>query len=265
MTIEPEAGPCAPWLTTDQLEDCWTVPADASEALIAMAIDAASDLLFQRSARRFPGECTDTVIPVGACGGGMVAAMPNGSGGLSLAPIPSSHAHGGMCCAGGHRIELGAYPITAITEVRVDGVVLDPAAYRVDDWAVLVRLDGGMWPCCNNGTEDPPHLAVDFTFGQAPPGSGVLAAVALTRELVKATCPSGGPCALDQRVQSLSREGVTITIPGLVDTLREGRTGIPAVDLFLWSHNPNGLQRRGRILDLSGAGVHRRTFPLPGP
>lgn len=41
-------------------------------------------------------------------------------------------------------------PVGAVTEVTVDGVVLDPTAYRVDNGNELVRTDGGTWPACQD-------------------------------------------------------------------------------------------------------------------
>lgn len=259
--IEPGPGPCEPWATLEQYGACHPVT-EENTALVTDALDAASDLLYARSARRFPGICTDSVMPAGACGG-LIAVLPNGAAMIGLTSI--EHRHVGACCAGGSMVELGSYPVRSVEEVRVDGVVLAPELWTVIDWKWLIRTDGGTWPCCNNPAEDPPHLEVDFTFGQEPPASGRLAVIGLASELAKAC--GGEECALDRRVQTLSREGVTITIPGLVDTLKEGRTGIPEVDMFLWAHNPNGLQRRGRLLIFGGGDVgapHRRTLPA-GP
>lgn len=259
-----QAGPCEPWCELADVRggdpgcEPWNDDTKYPDALLLDAIDAASDLLFQRSARRFPGVCTDTVWPAGACSG-LVAPLPDGRAGVELRPV--GHRHPGMCCDGGRSIELGSYPVLSVTEVRVDGDVLAQAGHwQVIDWRYLVRVDGGTWPCCNTVTDAVPRLAVDFSFGHARPSSGQLAAVELARELAKGVCRD--QCAFDRRVEQLTREGVSITIPGLVDSLRDGRTGLAAVDLFLWAHNPNGLQRRGRIIIPGGGGENRRrTFP----
>lgn len=250
----PTSGPCEPWATITLVTTGWTPPELATDALIGLCLDAASDLLFQRCGRRFPGICSDVVEPAPA----RACIMPMAEGG----EVSLWSGHGGSYLRGdGRSVELGSYPVRQILEVLIDGVALAPAAYRVMDNKRLVRIDGGTWPANTIESTDAPHLEVGFTFGELPPPSGVLAAVELTRELVKALVKAEG-CALDRRVQTLNREGVTITIPGLVDSLRDGRTGIPAVDLFLWSHNPNGLQNRGRILMpwKGAAGASRRTF-----
>lgn len=41
-------------------------------------------------------------------------------------------------------------PVGAITSVRIDGAVLDPSAYRVDNGYRLVRTDGECWPKCQD-------------------------------------------------------------------------------------------------------------------
>jgi hypothetical protein len=41
-------------------------------------------------------------------------------------------------------------PVGGVTEILIDGAVLDPLAYRVDNGNRLVRLDGGVWPACQD-------------------------------------------------------------------------------------------------------------------
>lgn len=250
--MQPGAGPCDDWCTIDDVLEGWTAPDLATDRLIGLVIGAVSDLLYQRSARQFPGICSDVVIP--APSAGCLVALPH-DGEVSL----WSRA-GGTFLHSPKRVDLGSYPVRQVIEVLIDGVALAASAWRVADWRWLVRTDGGTWPANTaEDTDDPPRLEVSLTFGVVPPDSGNLAAVVLVRELVKGLV--GGKCALDRRVETLNREGVTITIPGLVDSLKEGKTGVAEVDLFLWAHNPNGLSRRGRLLLMGGGrGTTRRTF-----
>jgi len=65
-------------------------------------------------------------------------------------------------------------PVGAVTEVLLDGAVLDSSAYRIDNGNRLVRTDGGCWPACQDmakpgGAEyepviiDGPTAVVTFT------------------------------------------------------------------------------------------------------
>lgn len=137
-------------------------------------------------------------------------------------------------------------PVASVTQVRVDGVVLDPAAYTVDRDR-LVRLDGGTWPI----TQDlalPATQAGTFevTYVQGVPlnAGGRVALTALMQEIAKAMC--GDPsCQLPARVTNVVREGVTYTLmddPSKI--LDAGRTGIAAVDRWLNLTNPAGTRTR---------------------
>lgn len=250
-----QAGPCAPWCTVEDFRggdpgcapwnDATLYPPDIVEG----AIVAASEGMFQLGGRRWPGVCSDTVLPERCI----------------VAPPGRVHTRG-WSCSGGRIVELGSYPVVGITEVKVDGVVLASSAYEVLDWRYLHRIDGDPWPCCNTRPRvgEPWRLEVTFTFGETPPALGQLATVALSRELAKGAC-TGDDCALDRRATQVAREGVTVTFPGLVDTLvaSAGKgIGIGEVDLFMFAHNPTGLRRRGRLLIPGQADTaHRVTTP----
>lgn len=263
--VETQAGPCEPW-TTEALIRAQAPFDDETkfpDPLVQQMADAASDIAWQLGGRRWPGSCSDTVMP-GSCGTvrGLVTPWPWRDG-VTIVSLPPVQRFGfGMCCAGHGWIDLGSYPIQSVDEVRIDGVALDPDLYLVLDWKWLVKADRGWWPCCNNPSDTTPRIEVDFTFGEDPPESGVVAATRIARELCLLNADRDA-CALPQRVQSIIRENVTIETAqrGLVDALRDGHSGIPEVDLFMWAHNPAGLRRRGRIIDplkLVG-GPHRRT------
>lgn len=261
--LEPTAGPCEPWITVGELVDGWTPPTGVSDATLARCVSASSDLMFERSGRQFPGICIDQVRPSGVCGGMPIVVYPFGGslyelGGFDSPTFPGRHSHL-VNPESPFELSLGSYPIRSVQEVRIDGEALDSDRWVVMDYSKLRRVDGIAWPCCNFIVGDVARIEVDFTFGQAPPDSGVLASNVLAKELAKAM--GGEGCALDRRVQSINREGITMTIPGLVDSLKDGKTGIPEVDLFLWAHNPAGLQKRARIIIPGAASTRRRTFP----
>lgn len=250
-TWEPATEDRQPWATVVKAreettcEPCANVP----DGLLGSMLTAATDALYLMSGRQFPGPLSATVVPAGSCLQTPVLRTRTGyvrRYGWDTAP---------GCCRTRGRVELGATPVRSVTEVILDGVVLDVAEYHVDDDRTLVREEGG-WPCCPDLASDPPDFEVTFTYGADPPDLGVQAAIDLACELALARC-SPEACGLNRRVTQVARQGVTVALPGLVDALAEGRTGVVTVDLFLHATNPNGLRRRGRVLSPDRRKPHR--------
>lgn len=128
--------------------------------------------------------------------------------------------------------------IQEVQEVRIDGTVLDPEAYRLDGLRTLVRVDGGTWPVTQD-LDAPPGAEgtweVDVTYGQPVPDGGQVAAGVLAVEFAKALCQDA-TCQLPQRVQTVTRQGVTIgTVLDEFEDLEKGRTGIWLVDSWVAS------------------------------
>jgi hypothetical protein len=121
-------------------------------------------------------------------------------------------------------------PVTAVLEVIIDGVVLDPSAYRVDDYRFLVRQDGGI--CLPAGSEG--TWTVRYRRGVPVPGGGQIAAGRLACELARAAC-GDKTCGLPQRVQTVTRQGVTIAMLDAFDDVDKGHTGIWIIDSWVAS------------------------------
>jgi hypothetical protein len=125
-----------------------------------------------------------------------------------------------------------------VTEVRIGTEVVPPEAYRVDNHRILVRQDGGRWPYCQDmslpaGVED--TWSVTVRVGSPVPAGGRIAAGKLACELAKAIVGDKG-CALPQRVQTVTRQGVTVAM--MIDQfedLDKGKTGIWLVDSWVAS------------------------------
>jgi hypothetical protein len=128
-----------------------------------------------------------------------------------------------------------AGPVDSITEVVVDGVVLDDTAYRVDDWQWLVRLDGGVWPSSADPT-DPDSFSVSYLLGQPPPaGAGTVTGILMCS---RSAC-SNGACRVPKNTQSLTRQGVT-----MIRNL-DGQFGI--LDVDQWVANANAPMFAGAV------------------
>lgn len=132
-------------------------------------------------------------------------------------------------------------PVGRVDEVMIDGAVLDPSTYRVDNGNRLVRTDGGVWPKCQDMAA--PHDAdgaFSVTYLNAWPvdGLGAYAAGKLAYEFAQAC--TGGVCGLPNGVQSISRLGVTLEIP--LGMFENGVTGITEVDAWVRTYNPYALK-----------------------
>lgn len=140
-------------------------------------------------------------------------------------------------------------PVAGVSEVRVDGVVVDSASYRVDDAQWLVRQDGLTWPHCQDynlaagltGTWD-----VTYFRGTPVPDSVLAGAGTLACEYAKAC--KGSACRLPSRMSSIIRQGVSITMVDIDTLLRDGFTGLVEVDQIIRAFNPGRLTHRLRVL-----------------
>lgn len=262
-------GPCTPWVTLDEVQGTPGAQ-DIDADVLQTALEVASGSLWRRSGRQYSGVCSDTVRPLRrmyALDGGLGGWAPlwgwrDGINAHSCGYPPNRNCG----CGPLPEITLGAYPIRDIIEVRIDGAVLDPAAYRVDDRRWLVRIDGQSWPCCSdlskNPLTDPNTFQVTFEWGQSPPPGGTVAARVLAVEIGKML--TGSDCDLPRRLQNVTFNGSSYTLLDPMNFLNDGLTGIYIVDLFLTDVNPHKLQRRSSVISPDIPRPVRRTAVAPG-
>jgi len=207
----PTSGACAAWIgETDVVECCPGLSTPTNSAAIAKGITFATSILFRLSGRQFPGICERTVRPCMGdncgCAGQGWAQWPLGgwsfwvwdqaSMGWTFPATPYrqdgqwyNNWTGSGCCG---VCELPSVslpsPIAEVTQVVIDGVVLDPSAYKVEAYQRLVRVDGGTWPCsqnraresgvypgANDGSRDG-TWQVTYKYGRGPGDDGEIAA-----------------------------------------------------------------------------------------
>lgn len=251
-------GPCSDWCSIADVRalgpyaDATALP---DSALLRM-IPVASRWLYARTGRQFPGICAATVRPSRRSIGFNAAAYPNASWNGMFA---GAMFNWGLCGCDDHpsrdgcgtvpEVLLGFTPIRQVTEVRLDGHVLAPSAYRVDDHRWLVRVDGDVWPSCQDVTADPASAVntfqVKLLHGIEPGADGVLAASVLAGEL--ALSASGQTCRLPKKIQSLTRQGTTQTLLDPKALAENQVFGIPEIDYYVGAVNPNNLRRSGTI------------------
>lgn len=148
-------------------------------------------------------------------------------------------------CPMGMRDHAVALPgeVGGIVSVSIDGDILDPADYRVDNGNLLVRQDGETWPIQSD--LDLPAGAygtfiVTYWEGVAPSSPINYAAGVLAQEFL-AALDDEAECRLPSGVTTIVRQGVTMEIGQL---FANGQTGIQEVDAVVRWLNPYGLRTR---------------------
>ena len=130
-------------------------------------------------------------------------------------------------------------PVGAVSEVRINGTVLDEAAYRVENGRYLVRVDGGSWPA---GSGD--NFTVTYLNSHPVDAMGAHAAGVMANEWL--TLISGNKkCRLPPSVTAVSRQGLTFEVAR--GMFPDGVTGIPEIDAYLMLFNPFGLKVAPRV------------------
>ncbi len=229
----------------------------ASESLTGYAVSMATRTLWALSGRRY-GLCEVTLRP---CRKDCHDPWPWGWSEWDLGALGTSIWSGywywlplacGVCTAGCSCTSVSEVVLPAradhIVQVKIDGTPLVTGAYRLDDGRRLVRTDGGDWPYCNDLNLDdtePGTWSVTAAYGAQVPDSARLAMGELACEIIKAG--RGEDCRLPAGVVSLARQGVTIQYPDLGQLMKDGRTGLYLVDMFLQTENPDGIKQRGRF------------------
>lgn len=154
----------------------------------------------------------------------------------------------GCSCAARCEVDLPA-PAAAIVEVRLDGVVVDGAAYEIADRHILVRIDGACWPTCQVYGVQVPGFEVTYLRGSEPPEAVAFASRVLACQFAK-LC-AGGECSLPYQLRSLTRSGVSVEVGSTAPAgpLRGPVvTGIAVVDQIIAADNPHGLIQRRDVV-----------------
>lgn len=235
----------------------------ASPELQALATSVATELLWRLTGRRF-GTCPITIRPCRkSCAEGRAGLGSYGAGGWAPPYTPFYEGGSwlnlscGQClgecgCSTMCEIALPG-PVASVTSVKINGVVVPAGEYVVHDHRTLVRLGADCWPTCQDLAADPDDVngtafAVSYLQGVPVPIGGRYAAGAYACEIVKG-CTGSTSCRLPNKylLESVSREGVSMRFLNPLDLLERGLTGIPEVDLWVRSVNPNQMQERSSV------------------
>ena len=143
-------------------------------------------------------------------------------------------------------------PIESVQEVKIDGTVLDPMAYYVNNHTLLVRADGSSWPDCG--------MEITYSRGIPVPIGGQIATGVFAAELAKAACRDK-TCQLPQRVQSVTRQNLSVVMLDAFDDIDKGHTGIWLIDSWVASVTKSPVKSQVYSPDKSRSPVRRRTWP----
>lgn len=275
----PVLGPCESWITGDDVAACCALASNpASYDMVALE---ASMLLYELSGRQWSGLCERTVRPCrtrNACWAPWVSGNWAAWSWSGWAWV-SEQFPANLCgCSAVSKVKLAGYPVREITEVKIDGDVVDPTTYRLDGWRYLVRLDDPgpperdrLWPSCQNLALDDDELgtwSVSYRWGVSPPPLGLSAAAELACALYQAC--SGGECSLPSNVTRVTRQGIEIERTAALSFLSTGNpSGLALVDAFVAAYGggfrPEMRSTRGGVV---GARAPRRpaiwTPDVPG-
>lgn len=264
------AGPCVSgWdpIDTGCCGDFWDGLTPEEQAT---ATQTAIFVLWAATGRRY-GPCPVTVRPCGP------TCFDNGIAGYSWSNgtwVP--YVAGGVwyncgcgcsgpnccSCAPSQQVYLPG-PVASVTSVTVDGVVRDPATYRVDDGRWLVNTDAAAnpWPQCQDYDVDSGDgtLLVAYNRGDAVPDHLKMAAGIYACEWAK-SC-RGAACELPGRITTMSRQGTVFTLTDIDSLLERGLTGIQRVDQVIALENPHGVTHRYRLISPDLPPVRMTTTP----
>lgn len=201
----------------------------------------------------------------------LVAPVPAGDGwyaGLGFTPFISNGAWFNGCgcrtddcsCTTIQKVNLPGW-VGSVTEVAIDGEVIPPAYYRVDNGTQLVRTDGGSWPSCqdmNVGPDEVGSFTVTYAQGVPVDGNGAYAAGVLAREFALAC--RGGVCSLPPGVVQIARAGITLDLA--VGSFPGGLTGNREVDLYVQSLNPYAVRSVAEVFSPDVPRARRTTWSM---
>lgn len=139
-------------------------------------------------------------------------------------------------------------PVGRIDQVKVDGAVVAPANYRVDNGRTLVWTGAGecLWPVCQDMSKpdtEPGTFSVTYLNAHPVDSLGAYAAGVLAMEFGSAC--SGNSCRLPSGVTSIVRQGISMEIA--TGAFPNGLTGLREVDTFIALWNPDGLKRQSTV------------------
>lgn len=220
------------------------------------------------------GDCLLFTVDVGGTDAGQPVTMTGGSGfGVFVFPASTVLGAGDVATsAWKNNVRLKIrYVAGAGLVVDENGQAPMPGGSSTIEMCFERRTFGGSvdcWPTCQDMGLPPSELGtfeVSILRGTPVPEYGLWAAGLFACELIKACAPSTDDCGckLPANVQSVVREGVSLSLEDFVigGGATGTGTGVPEVDLWLKMVNPNNTQTRSRAYSVDKRPPRRTTWP----
>jgi hypothetical protein len=217
---------CAPWATPEDLPG--DLPALPTGVTWGDLLLWATEVLWALSGRRWSGTAD------GGCeASAELHPEPSGCAWRTSAGWPGLWPGPHYVSAGNAVVQLPHDETTEVTSVVVAGGAF--SSWR-QEGAWLFRTDGLDW----RGHS----VVITYRWGLAPPALGVRQCVVLALEFGRALA-GDAKCRLPKRTTNVTRQGVSMTLIDPQTFLKDGKTGLTDVDLWLASVNPKASPERG--------------------
>ena len=278
----PLEGPCQAWTDIAGVRAaCNLLATEADDAAVQFGIDLASLVLWTAMGSRY-GLCRHTMRPCweGDHNGAFGASDRRRDAADYPDYIPSVD---GQVQSTGVWLDRGAWscschlpsltlpgPLAAVESVQVDGVALPLAGFKIKTLGHgarrhLLRVDGDVWPCCNDLNEDPtvvpaqaggcPAWAVTYWQGRAINSTTKAMAEILAEQFAKIRCNKSCD-GVNSGLTRVARRGVVKEFTK--SDLKGGiETGHPLVDPWITAVNPHRQIRRAAVVRADDPGRRR--------
>ncbi len=241
---------CGPfcWVEPYVCDDCCSLKlgdeSDVPDEMRERAARWAARFLWTATGRKFGGcpktyrPCRENCAPAMNCCGGYsgpaLASVPwRVPGSFDWVNVPCGTCRTGCQCSAVSELYLN--DVDQVLNVRLDGVDYDPCGMvAVYDRSRIVRTDGGQWPVCQElGKVDGPGTwSITVLEGQCVPDGGDWVTGQLMCEFIKA-CLKDKDCQLHKRIQTITRNGITMGFNDRFENLGIMRTGIWEIDAWI--------------------------------
>ena len=249
-------APCG-WDLTDSIgccQDFWDTLTTAEQEAAAAA---SSFVLWAATGRQF-GPCPITVRPCGRwpCEDGVGGWYWNQG---IWTPYVFEGEWFNCACIGECRCEARCRiylpgPVASVESVTLDGNLVDPSTYRVDNYRWLIRTgtdasgNALCWPTHQNYDKDSGDDTLIVSYSRGTPVPPYLLAAAGIYACEWAKMCRGEKCLIPSRVVTLTRQGTTFQNVDPDTLLARGLTGIQSVDQIITLINPYALKGRSVLL-----------------
>lgn len=148
---------------------------------------------------------------------------------------------------------LDGRPVQDVEYVRLEGTEDDltftlESGYRLRLGTPINHIYQGRYGIYGPGERpcSQPRIEVRYTYGSEAP-LGIKRAIEVLASEIHKGMIGDGTCRLPQRVTSITRQGMTMSVLDSQEYLDEGKTGIPEVDSALRTFNPSQAKRPARV------------------